>query len=416
MITIVTRTIPAIFVTLFTASLLSACGGGGSSSSDNSLPSPHGLTAQTGNGSAQLDWDPVEDATGYNLYYSTDSDIDINNPGSGNQWDWISDITPPHTLDTLDNGVTYYIVVSATRGSQESAPSDEIAVTPRAGISGRDIKTSTRSIDANSYMHSLNTTMCPQDQVAVGGGVRITSSNNDAALRIHSSFPSSAGAAGSQTYGWTGRATNDNDVTQGAVSVDAYYICIDMPDSFSALRRTSQSLDGNSSDVFTTQCPENTVALSGGALLGGVNNNDPGIRLAYSQRDTSNERVWRTTLHNVSMDDRTNINANAVCAAPLRGMSMETSITVRPDDFVPAGAFGERSVRCPAGQSVIHGGLYRLGSPDTQPTDLVLQQSYPDTDSEGRDVWRVRAWNSAAAAVPIGAYAVCAESDDNSDN
>lgn len=412
MIKIVTRTIPAIFVTLFTASLLSACGGGGSSSSDNSLPSPQGLTAQTGNGSAELDWDLVEDATGYNLYYSTDPDIDINNPGSGNQWDWISDVTPPHTLDTLDNGVTYFIVVSATRGSQESAPSDEIAATPRAGISGREIYTSARSIAANSCMHSLSTVMCPEGQLAVGGGVRITSSDNDAALRIHSSFPSSTGAADSRTYGWTGRATNDNNVTQGSVSVDAYRICIDMPDGFDAVRRAGLTLAGNSSAVFETACPEDTVALSGGALLGGVNSDDPGVRLAYSQRDASGEDIWRTTLHNVSSNDHTNISANAVCAAPLRGLSMETSVTVRPDDFVPAGAFGERSVRCPAGQSVIHGGLYRLGSPDTQPTDLVLQQSYPDTDSEGRDVWRVRAWNSAAAAVPIGAYAMCADNDD----
>ncbi|MCH8543231.1 MAG: fibronectin type III domain-containing protein [Alcanivorax sp.] len=413
MIRIPYQTFSGITLLLAATSFLAACGGSSSGGSGSALPAPQGLSAQALNASALLDWSEVDEASSYNIYYSTDPDIDINNPGTGgSNWDWISDVTPPHTLDTLENGVTYYVVATATNGGRESQASDEIAITPQAGISGRVIQTSARTVSADSYMHSLNTTMCADSMIAAGGGFRITSSDNDAALRIHSSFPTRTGAAGSQTYGWTARAFNENSAVQGSLTVESQIVCIDEPDNFESVSNTGLTLDGNSSDVLESECSQGNVAISGGGFLGGVNHVDPGIRLAYSQRDTDDEAIWRTTLHNVSPDGHTNIRADAICASPLRGLSRETSFTIRPEDFVPAGTYGEHLVRCPAGQSVLHGGLYRLGGAENQPTDLVLQQSYADTDSQDRDIWRVRVYNSAAEARPMGAYAMCVDSDD----
>ncbi|MBZ2188493.1 fibronectin type III domain-containing protein [Alcanivorax sp. JB21] len=395
---------------------LSACGGS-SSSGGGGLPAPQGLSAEAGNASLVLDWSDVEDATAYNIYYATDPDVDIDNPGSGSgNWDWISDVTPPHTVDTLDNGVPYYLVVTATDNSRESAPSNEITATPRAGVSGRDIKTQGRIIGAQSYEHSVLAPFCEEGKVAAGGGFRIisspTSQNEDAPVQIHSSFPTSTGAASNRTYSWNGRAFNDKSPADGSVMLQSQVICIDEPDDFEYIRNTGLTLDAGTSDVFGGECTQGNTVITGGALLGGVNSDDPGIRLSYSQRDEDTGAGWSTKLHNVSADDHTNLSANTVCAAPLRGFSVETSHDVRPEGFVPAGSFGERTVRCDAGQVVLHGGLHRSGDAESQSTDLVLQQSHSGIDAQDRHTWRVKVFNSAAEPRPMGAFAVCADSDD----
>ena len=396
---------------------LSACGGSSSSSSSgggSTLATPQGLSVSARNASVLLDWSEVAGATAYNVYYATDPDIDIDNPGSGSgNWDWVSDVTPPHTLDMLDNGVTYYLVITATDGERESSASDESSVTPRAGISGREIRTTTRSVGSDSYQHTLNGTFCDEGDVVVGGGFRIVSEGDeDAALRIHSSFPTSGGSGDGRIYNWAGRAYNENDLAEDGIELQTQVICIDEPDDFERVRNTSLALDAGVSEVFSSECTGDNIALTGGAVLTGVNSDDPGIRLAYSQRDADTEAAWQTTLHNVGIEDHESIASIVLCAAQLRGLSVETSYAVRPEEFVPAGTFGERSVVCDAAQSVTHGGPYRQGDAADQPTDLVLQQSYPDTDDQGRDVWRVKVYNSAAEALPMGAFAVCVDSDD----
>lgn len=396
--------------------LLSACGGSSSGGGAGpSLDAPDAVLASPQNAAVLLDWSEVNEATGYNLYYSTDPGIDVNNPGTGgSSWDWISDVTPPFSVDQLDNRATYHFVVTATDGSRESGPSDEISATPLPGISGLSMQTATRTINAQTYQHSMHSSgaFCEAGQINAGGGFRITSSNQDAALQIHSSFPTSTGAADNRTYAWNGRAFNNDSAMAGSLTAETQVICIDEPEGFEQLRRVGQVLDTDGNAVFSSECSEGSIALNGGALLQGVNSDDPGIRLAYSQSDSGNDAIWRTTLHNVSDDDHDNIGVLATCALPLRGFSRENAFTTRPENWVPAGSFGEHTARCAPGQTVIHGGLYRLGGADGQATDLVLQQSYADTDDSDRDVWRVRVYNSAAEARPMGAFAVCADSDD----
>lgn len=402
---------------------LSACGGSSSSgggspaSGGGGLPAPQELSAEAGNASLVLDWSEVEGATSYNIYYATDPDIDIDNPGSGSgDWDWISDVAPPHTVDTLDNGVSYYLIVTATDDDRESAPSAEIVATPRAGISGRDVQTKGYIIAAQSYQHTVLAPFCDEGKVAAGGGFRIisspTSQNEDAPVQIHSSFPTSTGSADSRTYSWGGRAFNDKSPVEGSVLLQSQVICVDAPDDYEQIRNTGLTLDAGASDVFGGECTQGNTVITGGAVLGGVKSDDPGIRLSYSQRDADTGAGWYTTLHNVSADDHTNISAMTVCAAQLRGFSVETSHDVRPEDFVPAGAFGERTVRCDVDQVVLHGGLYRLGDAETQATDLVLQQSHSGTDAQDRHTWRVKVFNNTAEPRPMGAFAVCAASDD----
>lgn len=85
---------------------------------------PTNVLATAGDGKATVTWDPVADATAYNLYWST-------NPGQAfSVGTRVSGVSSPHTLTGLTNATTYFIAVTSTNAGGESAPSVEARVTP----------------------------------------------------------------------------------------------------------------------------------------------------------------------------------------------------------------------------------------------------------------------------------------------
>ncbi len=97
--------------------LLNSCGG------DDPVPAPSGLVVSTGKNLITITWDDVKGATSYNLYWST-------NPGNVKlNGSLISDVTSPYTHDNLTQGITYYYVITAVNGGEESSPSEQTSIT-----------------------------------------------------------------------------------------------------------------------------------------------------------------------------------------------------------------------------------------------------------------------------------------------
>ncbi len=390
------------------------CGGGGGSSGGPApaqqnvvIEVPSGVNATENNAEVTLDWSTVEGVDGYNIYYSTNSDIDIDNPGAGSG-QWVSDVTPPHVIAGLINNETYYFVVTATDGERESDASTKVAATPMAGISGRTIRTAQRLINPQDYQHSMSGFECADGQVVVGGGFQISDVEDQrAALRIHSSFPEYINPLG---YRWNGHAFNAGSLEEESLKVKTQSICIDEPAGFDHIGFAGRPpLPAGDSGLFSLMCPRGRFALSGGVKVGSTDDGR-NLQFVYSQWDADSIGRWNSILHNLGDSDAEGFTVNTFCTEPLRGLERKTRFTTRPNDWLTAGSFGELSVQCDAGKLAIHGGLWRPGEPEEQPADLILQQSYADP-GDGR-VWRVRAFNSTGEAVPMGAFAVCVASDD----
>ncbi|MCH8543030.1 MAG: DUF1566 domain-containing protein [Alcanivorax sp.] len=94
------------------------------------LLAPDNVQVQASQGQVEVRWDAVANATGYNLYYATESIGDIDNFGSIASGELVLDVTSPHTVTGLENGTTYYFQVTALNDQAESAGSDEVTAVP----------------------------------------------------------------------------------------------------------------------------------------------------------------------------------------------------------------------------------------------------------------------------------------------
>lgn len=107
--------------------LVAGCGGGGGggdAGSNNNPPSrPVGAVVSAGNAANTLQWNSVTGATNYHIYWNTVS-------GTGVSGTKMSNVSSPYTHTSLQNGTTYYYVITAANSAGESAPSVEISGTP----------------------------------------------------------------------------------------------------------------------------------------------------------------------------------------------------------------------------------------------------------------------------------------------
>ncbi|PUA27343.1 MAG: hypothetical protein B0W54_12185 [Cellvibrio sp. 79] len=103
-----------------------------SSSAIVQLAPPQNFKITPGNATATLSWSPVANASGYHIYYATQANIIANNISAFENGTWIKNISSPHVISNLQNGETYYFVVTAINGNQESIQSIELSTTPTA--------------------------------------------------------------------------------------------------------------------------------------------------------------------------------------------------------------------------------------------------------------------------------------------
>lgn len=100
------------------------------STSSSTLLVPRNVSATPGNTAITLDWDTVTNATGYHIYYASEANILPANINSFDDGTRIENVMPPYVINSLENGKTYYLVVTAINGGTESAPSIEVNTTP----------------------------------------------------------------------------------------------------------------------------------------------------------------------------------------------------------------------------------------------------------------------------------------------
>lgn len=139
------------------ALVLAGCGAEsrvGISPGDMAGEPPENVEAQAGDGKVAIRWDPVNDATGYHLYYATESIDDIDNHGSIPGAGLVLDVTSPYTLTGLENGTSYYFRVTALNGQAESAGSEQVTAMPQSfapvgGLNDTGIDTCTTSSEAS---------------------------------------------------------------------------------------------------------------------------------------------------------------------------------------------------------------------------------------------------------------------------
>lgn len=89
---------------------------------------PGNVSVQPGDGHNNLSWDSVEDASQYNLYWSSTAGVV---PGSTGV-EAIEEVTSPYVHDGLTNGQAHHYVVTAENASGESQSSQEVSATPKA--------------------------------------------------------------------------------------------------------------------------------------------------------------------------------------------------------------------------------------------------------------------------------------------
>ncbi len=85
---------------------------------------PTGVAAAPGNGKATITWSNISYATSYNIYWSSTSGV---NKTNGTK---ISNVTNPYTHEGLNNGTTYYYVVTAVNAYGEGGISAQASAKP----------------------------------------------------------------------------------------------------------------------------------------------------------------------------------------------------------------------------------------------------------------------------------------------
>lgn len=149
---------PNSFLVVFILSTLISCGGGSSGGGSSNPPStsasfssivltsasinssvnssnaifaaPQNVSVIPGNTSVTVTWNAVGGATGYRIYYASEANILINNIASFDDGTQVENVTSPFNVTNLRNNETYYFVVTALNGGQESQASIEVGATP----------------------------------------------------------------------------------------------------------------------------------------------------------------------------------------------------------------------------------------------------------------------------------------------
>lgn len=91
------------------------------------LQAPAGVSTLSGDGQITINWNKVDSATSYNVYFSNSP---IVNPVNGTRAGGVTETSYVHT--GLKSNTMYYYIVTAVSASEESLPSGEMGAMPKA--------------------------------------------------------------------------------------------------------------------------------------------------------------------------------------------------------------------------------------------------------------------------------------------
>ena len=229
------------------------------------------VQAMAGDGEATLNWQAVNDADGYRVYWSTNSDLSLSN--FSDRQDTSSNSA---TISNLSNDTIYYFFVTAVNSLGESAESSVVSVKPQSG-------------DTNQ----APTAAAGADQtVSEGKTVYLVGSGSDADGSI-------------VQYTWSSASSSisivDSDSSDGNASFTAPEVG-PSGDSFTLTLRVTDDDDASGLDTMTVTVENNEApTVNAGAdqsavagttvnLKGSASDSD-GTVVAYSWQETSASSV-----------------------------------------------------------------------------------------------------------------------------
>ncbi|MFH1830207.1 MAG: hypothetical protein ABH871_05475 [Pseudomonadota bacterium] len=109
-----------------------SCGGGSGSSTNPSLVAPSGLSATAGDAKVTLEWNAVDGADSYVLYWDTTAGITKTITKASQS---IEATTSSYVHEGLTNATTYYYAIAAKNSAGEGDLSAEVSATPQLGLS-----------------------------------------------------------------------------------------------------------------------------------------------------------------------------------------------------------------------------------------------------------------------------------------
>ncbi len=146
------------------------------------VPSPTGVTATAGDGQVTVAWEADETADSHTVYWATAA-------GASEGRTAIPEVTTPFDHTGLTNGTTYYYVVTATVGGEESGPSEEVSATPALAVPAAP--TSVAAVAGNALVAVSWDTAADADSynvywaTASGSGTAGTLNSDAAAPFVH---------------------------------------------------------------------------------------------------------------------------------------------------------------------------------------------------------------------------------------
>jgi hypothetical protein len=231
---------------------------------------------------------------------------------------------------------------------------------------------------------SSGSVKCASGTVAWGGGVGFLGSNRLSETNVKQSSALSGGA------GWKGSVNNQSGSTQ---LFAVYALCADRPTTYQILDSGKiNNPAGTRAAATTRNCPNGTVVLGGGVVTtGGL-----GVDLNESLPPNVFFQKWSAVVDNNS-GGSDSIQAQVVCGTQPPGYVMPTSpdTNVQPNNFVSA------TEPCPAGHTLIGGGVWSSDGIDT------LSNVTEDSPFEGTS-WNVIMTNQSSTEEMMFVVAICA--------
>ena len=132
------------------SAILVACGGGGSGGDSNPIVfDPAQATADPRSQKLLVNWE-AESGTTYNLFWSTDPELEPENYASFADSGMAADIQPPYSLEGLENNRNYYLYLESENGS--SAFSERFGTRPMGGGVSGLIRAMAKDSEGNLYL------------------------------------------------------------------------------------------------------------------------------------------------------------------------------------------------------------------------------------------------------------------------
>jgi|GEM_PF-6832758 len=360
------------------------------------LPAPENLTGEAGDGKIRFSWDEVDDATGYILAYGTEPGVDPANPGA----DWEEASANEYTLEGLDNGTTYYAVVTAViEDVTESDASNEVSVLvePPSELPGYEQVEQSADLEAGGYV--VEPVQCPEGLQAFSGGVRLVGESGQTDTRIQRSNP---GTVGGETSVWVTGVSNESDNDYEAVF---YAMCAEPPEGFEIVSE-ELTVGAGAFDRKITACAESDhVVYGGGFRVDGFVMEPPEVQLQYTRPSPFSGVMsqWALGIANKSNNSRS-VEALALCAPPTSGYEVaEDSHTLGPGSF-------ERFVTwCDEEQVALSGGMLVSGPGTSEPFTEVQYEFRSEVGLAPNYGWAMGFLNNSAESYNLTSYAVCSD-------